>query len=82
METSRLTKKGQTTIPKNIREFLGVKPSDFIYFEITGDEVVIRTDKKTILDFKAAFQTDTPVKDFGKLREQVKKKIAQKIAGQ
>ena len=82
METARLTKKGQATIPKNIREFLGIKPRDFIHFDISGDEVVIRTAPKTILDFKAAFQTDTPVKDFGKLREQVKKKIAEKIAGQ
>ena len=82
MHTARLTQKGQATIPKNIRDFLGIKPRDLIRFEISGDEVVIRATQKTILDFKGAFQSDTPIKDFSKLREQVKKKVAEKVAGQ
>ncbi len=80
MQTARLTKKGQATIPKNIRDFLGVKPRDLIKFEISGNEVVIRTTRKTILDFKAAFRADTPIKDFGELRERVKKRVAERIA--
>lgn len=82
MPTARLTQKGQATIPKNIRDFLGIKPRDVIRFEISGDEVIIRPTQKTILDFKGAFRLDIPIKDFGKLREQVKKKVSEKIAGQ
>ncbi len=43
MATSTLTSKGQTTIPKEIRERLGLKPGDKIDF-VTGPDgqVVIR----------------------------------------
>lgn len=34
-----ITTKGQTTIPKAIREKLGVRPHDFINWEVVGDEV-------------------------------------------
>lgn len=34
-----ITTKGQTTIPKIIREKLGVRAHDFINWEVVGDEV-------------------------------------------
>lgn len=34
-----VTTKGQTTVPKPIREKLGVRPHDFINWEVVGDEV-------------------------------------------
>jgi bifunctional DNA-binding transcriptional regulator/antitoxin component of YhaV-PrlF toxin-antitoxin module len=34
-----LTTKGQTTVPKVIRDQLGVGPHDFINWEMIGDEV-------------------------------------------
>lgn len=43
MPISTLTSKGQTTIPKEIRDKLDLKPGDRIFFEIEGDNrVVIR----------------------------------------
>ena len=37
----RMTSKGQVTIPKNIREVLGVKPGDQVEFELLSDQRVI-----------------------------------------
>ena len=37
----RITSKGQVTIPKNIREVLGVKPGDQVEFELLSDQRVI-----------------------------------------
>ena len=37
----RMTSKGQVTIPKNIREALGVKPGDQVEFELLSDQQVI-----------------------------------------
>ena len=37
----RMTSKGQVTIPKNIREVLGVKPGDQVKFELLSDQRVI-----------------------------------------
>ncbi len=42
MPTATLTSKGQTTIPKEIREHLGLKPGDRIDFLLIEGEVVLR----------------------------------------
>ncbi len=36
---SRVTQKGQVTVPAEIREKLGIKPRDFVRFESTPDGV-------------------------------------------
>lgn len=38
---SRMTSKGQVTIPKNIRQALGVKPGDHVEFELLPDQRVV-----------------------------------------
>ena len=42
MEVARITARGQTTIPKRIREGAGLHEGDVIAFEIEGDHVVVR----------------------------------------
>jgi AbrB family looped-hinge helix DNA binding protein len=46
-----LTSKGQTTIPKEIRDGLGMKPGDRMTFTLMPDgTVVMRVKRKSILD--------------------------------
>jgi AbrB family looped-hinge helix DNA binding protein len=40
MPSTTLTSKGQVTIPKDLRERLGLKPFDRIEFEVVGDETL------------------------------------------
>jgi AbrB family looped-hinge helix DNA binding protein len=42
MYHSTVTKKGQTTLPGEIRRALGIKPGDRLEYEIEGDCVTIR----------------------------------------
>ena len=42
MLVSKLSAKGQVTIPKNVREKLGLEPGDGIGYEVEGDAVRIR----------------------------------------
>jgi len=42
MPTSTLTTRGQTTVPKPIREALGLQPGDRVEFILDGDQVVLR----------------------------------------
>ena len=42
MIASKITSKGQTTLPKPVRDALGVKPGDRVYYFIDGDQVRIR----------------------------------------
>ncbi|MFB6142394.1 MAG: AbrB/MazE/SpoVT family DNA-binding domain-containing protein [Halorientalis sp.] len=39
---TRVTEKGQVTIPKQIREALGIQPGDEVTFEETADGYVVR----------------------------------------
>ena len=42
MELARITSRGQTTIPKRIREGANLRAGDVIAFEIEGTHVVVR----------------------------------------
>ena len=42
MKSSRITSRGQTTIPKSIREAAGLYAGDTLTFETDGDRVVVR----------------------------------------
>ena len=50
-----LTSKGQTTIPKSIREALGLKSGDRMTFTLLSDGVVLmRVKNKSVLDLAGA----------------------------
>ena len=42
MELAKITARGQTTIPKNIREVANLVEGDMIAFVIEGDHLVVR----------------------------------------
>ncbi|MBN1423691.1 AbrB/MazE/SpoVT family DNA-binding domain-containing protein [Candidatus Fermentibacteria bacterium] len=42
MPTSTITSKGQTTIPKEVRDFLGVHPGDQVDFVIQDGGVLVK----------------------------------------
>ena len=45
VRTRTVGKKGQVTIPKEIREKFGLKEGERVVFEIRGDEIVMRPEK-------------------------------------
>jgi antitoxin PrlF len=45
-EQAKITSKGQITVPRNVRQALGVKPGDSLVFEQDGEDVRIRPVKK------------------------------------
>ncbi len=47
-QSSKLTKKFQTTIPRTVRNKLGLNSGDRVHFELRGNEAVLR--KETPLD--------------------------------
>lgn len=42
MLVSKLSSKGQVTIPKEVRECLHARPGDLIEYEVQGDVVIMR----------------------------------------
>ncbi len=71
---SRITQKGQVTIPKEIRDILSIKPNDIGEFTIREGTVVFTVKKGTILD---AHRKKTGKKiDFAGARELMEREIA------
>lgn len=79
MSVSVLTKKWQTTIPKEIRNILGLKPNDRIFYLIEGERVVLKPLKGNILDLRGSVNTKEKPIDFKKLRDNTMKKVARRI---
>lgn len=50
MIKATITSKGQLTVPKDIRQRLGLRAGDKLVFEIEGDSVRLRVDRRTTLD--------------------------------
>ncbi|MBW1781930.1 MAG: AbrB/MazE/SpoVT family DNA-binding domain-containing protein, partial [Deltaproteobacteria bacterium] len=74
-----LTKKWQTTIPKQVRNHLGLQPNDKILYLIEGEQVVLKPLKGNILDLRGSVVPKEKPVDFKKLRHNTRKKMAKRI---
>ena len=50
MLRAKLTSKGQLTLPKDVRERLGLKSGDRVVFEFEGDSVRLKVEKHRSLE--------------------------------
>jgi len=51
MPTSTVTSKGQTTIPKEVREAAGLRPGDTVHYTALADgTIIIRVKNRSIRD--------------------------------
>lgn len=80
MVGSKITSKGQTTIPKRIRERLQLEPGDRVLFVEREDEIVLQPVKHTLLDLKGSVDPRQPPEDFEKIRGDVKKRVVERRA--
>lgn len=76
--TSTITSKGQITIPKKIRVALGLEPSQKISFYKEKGRVFIEP-VPDFLSLEGKFKVERPIKDWKKLRQEVKKAAAKQI---
>jgi AbrB family looped-hinge helix DNA binding protein len=54
MNVSKLSAKGQVTIPKEVREKLGIEPGDWIAYELENGTVTLRRVEPFDAEFHAA----------------------------
>ena len=71
MSYSTLTRKGQVTIPKSLRDQLRLNLGDRISFHLRGEEIVLKPVHRTILDLQGSVQPKNRPEDFGSIRRQV-----------
>ena len=81
MLESTITRKGQVTIPKAIRDRLGVKEGEKVLFVMRGEEVALKVVKGTILDLRGSVKPSAHPEDFEKIRQSVRQAVAKKVTG-
>jgi AbrB family looped-hinge helix DNA binding protein len=52
MPTSTITSKGQTTVPKEVREALDLGPGDKLSWEVRGGRVAVTTERPALYRWK------------------------------
>jgi AbrB family looped-hinge helix DNA binding protein len=73
MPKSTITVKYQTTVPKEVREKLGVGPSDVLQWEVAGDHIRVTASSRAFLDLRGSFKVGPgdPVEDVRRARKQM-----------
>ena len=71
MTKSTLNARNQTTVPKEVREKLGLKPGDTLIWDLTGNYARVTVESQSILKLKGIFKVGPgdPVEDVRKARE-------------
>ena len=72
MTLARMSTRGRVTIPKKIRESLGIKPGDTVAFIATEGALLIQPIRNSLGDQQGSVEAEGP-QDFNKVREEVKK---------
>ena len=80
MSTSTITRKGQVTIPKGIRQALELREGERVFFVQRGDEIVIKVLRGNILELKGSVKARRRPEDSEKVRSAAKVAVAERIA--
>jgi antitoxin PrlF len=78
MLTARLSSKGQVTVPKKVRELLGVKPGQKIAFVAHGDTVEVIAVREDLMSLAGIVKVKGP-QDFKTIREQTMKEVSKRV---
>ena len=79
---TKLTQKGQVTIPAEIRHRLGLKPKDVVRFEIEGDEVKLKPATSQLLAGYGAVKPIHKPEDWKKVRAEMEEAVAEEVANE
>ena len=81
MYLTKLTSKNQTTIPEQIRKFLGIEPGDKVEWVIEGERVILRAKKRyeNPLEIIRTLQIDTK-EDVKMLRKEAEAEITKEAS--
>jgi len=81
MEKTKITFKGQITIPKKIRSALALKEGDSLIFTVEGDHAIVKPfKKKSLLDFYGTLPASRAYPGLEPIREEVHKKRAKRLS--
>ncbi len=77
---SSLTSKGQVTVPKEIRQLLGLEPDDKVMFVVDGDQVRLARGGRVVSRTAGSLKSSRPALSAGELRAAAEEAIAAEAA--
>lgn len=78
MTVSVLTRKGQVTIPKAMRDRLGLQRGAKVLFLLREDEITLRPLQGSILELKGSVRPRRRPEDFDRVRRSVRQAVAKR----
>jgi bifunctional DNA-binding transcriptional regulator/antitoxin component of YhaV-PrlF toxin-antitoxin module len=82
MQRSTLTSKGQTTVPKQVREALHLMPNQKMLWDILPDGTVKVRSQPSVLDFMGCLKTDVEFPGLEEERNAMIKDLAEHAANE
>lgn len=79
MPISKVGRRGQLTIPRAVRRWLGVREGDHVAFVQRADKVVLQPLSHTLLDLRGSVPV-SGAQDFTAIRQEVVEAHARKVA--
>ena len=70
MPSTRIGRRGQLTVPKSVRQSMGVTEGDHVTFVERGGEIVLRPVRQSLRDLRGSVPVDGP-QDFDAVRASV-----------
>ena len=80
-DKSVLTKKSQVTVPKQIRELLGIGPGDQVHFKAEEDRVYLEPIVCDVVQYYGAVRPKKRPEDFKKVRASTEKAVGRNREG-
>ena len=77
--TSKITSKGQITLPKEVRKLLNVQEGNVVIFEKENDKIVIKP-ARTLRDFKGLLKNINTEENYDEIRKKTKKYVGKRVA--
>jgi len=72
MSLTRVTRKGQITIPKHVRESLGIAQSDYVIVVVDGDKAILSPVRQgKLADLKGKLPATKPYPGAEEIRREV-----------
>lgn len=78
MPSTRVGRRGQITVPKAVRQSLGLSEGDHVAFVQSGGDVVLRPVRQSLRDLRGSVPVDGP-QDFDAVRGDVRDARASRL---
>ena len=78
MPSTRVGRRGQITVPKAVRQSMGIAEGDRVAFVERGGDIVLRPVRKSLRDLRGSVPVDGP-QDFDAVREATRRSRAEHV---